>query len=117
VTSEENHRSQNPAFLVGVVLAVAGASFIVGLHDLDSLLVLAPPAVVLAYLTLSAAALLAALVAAAGVRRAIGAAVVLVFIAYLLVMAAAWLRFATDPAMFEEQDPEPSVVLKSRQGV
>jgi len=61
--------------------------------------------------------LLAALVAAAGVRRAIGVAVVLVFIAYLLVMAAAWLRFATDPTMFEEQDPEPSVVLKSRQAV
>ena len=113
VTPVENNQPSSRGFLIGLIVAVAGGSFALGLLAIDSLLTLAPPAVVLAYLTLSAAAALTALLAATGIHAAARVALVMLFVGYALVVAAAWYRFATDPDMFEEQEPEPSAVLKS----
>ena len=100
-------------FFTGVLLAAAGASFVVGLHELDALLTLAAPGVVLAFLTLTAAALGAALIAAlGGMPRTLRVALGMLLLAYVLLLGSAWYRFVTDPTMFEETAPEESVRLR-----
>jgi len=101
-------------FFAGVLLAAAGASFVVGLHELDALLSLAAPLIVLVFLTLSAAAFGAALVAAlGGMRRTTRASLGMLLLAYALLLAASWYRFITDPTMFQDVEPEESVRLRS----
>jgi hypothetical protein len=101
-------------FPLAVLLAAAGASFVVGLHELDALLTLAAPLVVLLFLTLTAAALGAALLAAlGGMRRTMRASLGVLLLAYGLLLAAAWYRFMTDPTMFQDTQPEESVRLRS----
>src|SRR5437763_13753764 len=101
-------------FFIAVLLAAAGASFIVGLHELDALLTLAAPLVVLVFLTLTAAALGAALLATlGGMRRTLRASLGMLLVAYGLLLAAAWYRFMTDPTMFQDTQPEEPVRLRS----
>jgi Na+-driven multidrug efflux pump len=99
-------------FLIAALLAVAGGSFAGGLYELDGLLTLAAPFVVLVFLTLAAAALCAGLVAAlGGMRRTVKTALAMLVAAYVLLFVAAWYRFFTDPDMFQDTEPEESVRL------
>ena len=101
--------AQHEAFFLGILHAVAGVSFLAGLHEIDALLAIAPGAVVLAFLTLTATSLVSALVAAAAryrlrpqwTRRLASASVMLLVIGYALLIAGGWYRFVTDPEMFE----------------
>jgi sulfite exporter TauE/SafE len=69
--------------------------------------------VVLAFLTLAAAALGAALIAAlGGMRRTTRVSLGMLLIAYALLLVAAWFRFMTDPNMFQDTEPDASVVLR-----
>jgi hypothetical protein len=101
---DDSHPSRKDAFLLGILHAVAGGSFVAGLHELDQLLVLAAPAAVLWFLTLMAAALGAAVLAAAGMRRLARASIVLLLVGYAVLLGSSWYRFVTDPGMLEQQD-------------
>ena len=101
---------RNEAFYIAILSAVAGGSLVAGLHELNSLLLIAPPAVVLSFLSLVVVALAAAVLAAAmlanarlaWMRRLTTISVTVLLIAYALLLAAGWLRFLTDPGMFDE---------------
>ena len=100
---------RNQAFYLGTLLAVAGGSIFVTLHEIDALLAIAPGAAVLAFLTLVASALACALVAAAmregsrleATRRLMTASVALLVAGYALLVAAGWYTYITDPEMFQ----------------
>jgi CHASE2 domain-containing sensor protein len=111
--------AQNESFFLGVLHAVAGVSFLAGLHEIDALLLVAPPVVALSFLTLSAASLVSALLAAAAryrlrprsTRRLASASVTLLVAGYALLIAGGWYTYITDPDMF--QNGVDSAVFKT----
>jgi hypothetical protein len=121
---------KNEAFYIGILHAVAGGSIVAGLHELDSLLTIAAPAIVLSFLTMMATALATAVLAAAlkhsykmydmkaqggeptehlalansrlgWMRRMMTTSVFLLLAGYALLLGSGWYRFATDPEMFD----------------
>ncbi len=111
-------QTKHETFLIVILHAVAGGSLVLGLHELDKLLMLGTPVVVLAFLTLVIGALGAAVLAAAmrskarlvAMRRMLNASVALLIAAYLTLAVSAWVGYFTNPDMLEEPAEDTTVL-------